>query len=147
VSTIEVPRNDDHRTRLSSLVVVRRSEQVQPESRQATHPLQVGDHLLYPGTGDPLSSSRDRELAFYFVVYAAPESGQRSASATIELRRSGRTISEAPLPLSTTDDARRAQQVGRIPITTLKPGVYELVVRIGAAQDEQRRSTFFTVVE
>ena len=26
-------------------------------------------------------------------------------------------------------------------------GIYELVVRIGAAQAEQRRSTFFTVVE
>jgi VWFA-related protein len=147
VSTIEVPRNDDDRTRLSSIVVVRRSEQVQPENRQATHPLQVGDHLLYPATGDPLSSSRDRELAFYFVVYAGGHGGPIPATATIELRRSGRVVSEAPLPLSTTTGDPRAPQVGRIPIVSLPSGIYELVVRIGAAQDEQRRSTFFTVVE
>ena len=89
VSTLEVPPVLDE-TRVSSVVVVRKSERVPPSEQDNGNPLYVGDRLLYPNTGETLSRSADKELTFYYTVY--PRSAARTPGASIELLRSGCTL-------------------------------------------------------
>ncbi len=153
IATIEVPQGGGTGPRLSSVVIVRRSERVRTETAAPgeralppRHPLQVGDLLLYPSTGEPVSRSMDKDLAFYFVLYGAP--GQRAASeAHLELRRSGQVVSDVPLPLPAADAAGRVTLVARLPLEPLAPGLYELGVRIGEGAAALSRSAFVTIVE
>ena len=154
VATVQVPAQSAEQPRLSSLVLVRRSEHVQSPAASPDRPLQVGDLLLYPATGEPVSRSKDRELAFYFVFYPASgvgaasgdgESAQRTFA--IELRRHGRAVSEVSMPLAAADSSGRVAQVGRLPLEALPAGLYELGLRIGRGGAALQRSTYFTVVE
>jgi VWFA-related protein len=144
VSTLEVPAADPDETRVSSVVLVRRSERVPADQQDSTNPLYVGDRLLYPNAGEALSRSVDRELTFYYTVYPRP-SAPRAPSATIELLRSGRTLARMPVTLAQADRAGRIQQVSRLPLQPLPDGTYELRVLVDEGPRAVVRSTFFTV--
>ena len=88
MATIDVPRQSDDRPRLSSIVLVRRSEKVPAADRHDDNPLYVGDLLLYPNAGDPVSRSQDRNLTFYYAIYP-PRSSDGPPRADVELRRNG----------------------------------------------------------
>ena len=101
-STLEVPRAAEDETRVSSVVVVRTSEQVPPDDAGSGNPLYVGDRLLYPNAGEALSRAGDRELTFYYTVYprsrgAGAERDHRAAAQRPDARasaghaRAGRT--------------------------------------------------------
>jgi VWFA-related protein len=131
LSTVEVPETAPSTLAMSSVVAIKRSEKV-PEPERGDGPLFVGDQLLYPNMGEPVS----RELPFYFVVYPVANAGD--ARATLELLGNGQQLAQAPLELAKPDSAGRIRQVSRIPIETLKPGSYEL--RITVEQGAQRTS-------
>ena len=75
VSTLEVARAADDRARLSSVVLVRRTERIPDAEQQADNPLHVGELLFYPNAGEPLSRSTDRELTVLLHALSASRRG------------------------------------------------------------------------
>jgi VWFA-related protein len=141
-STVEVPKPDEAKLRMSSLMLVKRGEKVAEKDRPAGNPLLVRDLVLYPNLGEPVSKM-SKELGFYFAIYPAPKEGKTES--TIELLQNGKLVAQVPMPVPDADGAGRVQQVGRLPLEQLVPGTYELraVVRQGSTQVS--RSTLITI--
>jgi len=133
IATVEVPKHDENTLRLSSLVIVKRSEKLAEKDRRPDHPLLVGDTLLHPNIGEPVSKAA-KELGFYFVAY--PAKNGPAAESTIEVMLNGKLVAQVPLPLPAADASGRIQQVGRLPLDQIAPGTYQLraIVKQGASQ-------------
>jgi hypothetical protein len=144
VSTLEIPKPSEDRPRLSSIVVVRRTERVAAADQQAGNPLFVGDLLFYPNAGEPISRSQDRALTFYFTLYLRRPS-EAPPETQIELRRNGRTLAQIPAELGPADARGRIQQVSRLPLESLSDGTYELRIVVRDGRQTVERSTFFKV--
>lgn len=131
-STVEVPREREGALRMSSLVLVNRSEKLAAEDRRSGSPLLVDNLILYPNLGEPVSKTA-KEVGFYFAVYPAPGGAPVSL---IQLRQNESLIAQLPMPEAAVDASGRQQQVGRLPVSQLAPGTYELraVVQQGSAQ-------------
>jgi VWFA-related protein len=143
LSTINVPKVSSERLAASSLVLVRKVEAVPPSDRPADLPLYYGNLLVYPNAGDPLHRGEDAELVFYFSFH--PGRGQGEPSAIVEVLHSGRILASAPLELPRAATAGRVQHVGKLPVSELPPGTYELRLRLREGDQEEVRSTFFTL--
>jgi hypothetical protein len=74
-AVLDVPRVENGRPRLSSLVLVGRAERVGAAEKSSTNPLYFGDAILYPSMGEPFRKSRAPALGFYFTVYGVPPGG------------------------------------------------------------------------
>jgi VWFA-related protein len=142
VSTLTVPAAAAAHLRMSSLLVVTRTEQV-PGANAVNAPLYYGDLLLYPNLGEPLARGDGDDLMFYFVVY--PTTERPACEATVELVRHGKPIAEAPLTFAPTPSDGRIHYVGRLPVTNLPAGTYELRVNVTDQRERQTGSTFFTM--
>jgi VWFA-related protein len=131
-STVEVPRYDTGKLRVSSLVLVKRVEKVPEKDRRSGSPLLIKDVIVHPNLGEPVSRA-SKEAGFYFAVY--PARAGSSPAAAIELLQNGKPVAELPMTMNAAD-AGRIQQIGRLPLERLAPGTYELraVVRQGAEQ-------------
>jgi VWFA-related protein len=144
IATVTVPAVEGSGLAMSSLVLVRRVEELSdaPTRKDGTAPLYVGNRLLYPNIGEPISRSATQELPFYFVLYGDVAGIKVHA----QLLRGGVTLADAPVdvPAST---GRRVQHVGRLPISRLPAGTYELRLRVNDGRHEQARAVFFTLVE
>ncbi len=142
IATLTVPAVEGARLAMSSLVLVKRVEELSdaPARKEGTAPLYVGKRLLYPNVGEPISRSTTHELPFYFVLY-----GDASAiKVHAQLLRGGVPLADAPvdLPPST---GPRVQHLGRLPIAALPPGTYELRLRVNDGRHEMVRAVFFTL--
>jgi hypothetical protein len=150
IATIVVPGPTSPGLRMSSLVLVTRTERTDQTARTSRlptskePPFYYGDTLLYPNVGEPLRSGIDKMLPFYFVVYPAP--GRCVCSARIALLKNGEPVADTTRELEASDTAR-LQHVGQLPIDSLPPGVYELRVTVTDNRDQQTRSAFFTVTK
>jgi hypothetical protein len=144
ISTLEIPKPAADHTRVSSVLVVKRAEQVTGSDKHPENPLYVGDLLLYPNAGEPLSRGRDKDLSFYYVVYPHTQLS-RPLEATMELRRNGKTLARIPVTLGAADAQGRIQQMSRFPLDTLTDGTYELCVLVRDGHRTIQRSTFFQV--
>jgi VWFA-related protein len=142
VSTLAVPAAAAAHLRMSSVLVVTRTEQV-PGAEKASAPLYYGDLLLYPNLGEPMARTDAAELMFYFVVYPTRE--RATCDATVQLVRGGRPLAEAPLSFQPSSAEGRIHYVGRLPIAQLPAGTYELRVNVTDQRDRQTASTFFTM--
>lgn len=144
VSTISVPSTASNRLAVSSLVLIRRAEQVPAADRAANLPFYVGETLLYPRTGEPYDLGRDKELGFYISFYPRATAAA-SPRGTVELLRNGKALASAPIDLAPTGAKGRVQHAGVMPIASLPVGTYELRVRLEQQGDEQTRAAFFTI--
>jgi hypothetical protein len=144
VTTLSVPAAGDRDAAMSSLVLVNRIEETAdaPAHVASRPPLYVGRTLLYPNLGETISKSAVKELPFYFALYGDAAAEQ----VTAQLLRNGQALAEAPvvLPPST---AARVQHVGRLPISALPVGTYELRIKVKGAGRELSRTAFFTLIE
>jgi len=145
ISTLEVPKPSDDRARLSSVVLVRRTERVSSPDQQNGSPLYMGDLLFYPNAGEPISRGQDRELTFYYTLYPRKAS-ETAPEAQVELRRNGRTLAQVPAQLGSPDGHGRIQQVSRLPLDSLSDGTYELRIVVHDGRQTIERSAFFRVV-
>jgi VWFA-related protein len=143
VQTVDIPAVNATALRLSSIIAIRRSEKVPEADRIAGSPLYVGDRLLYPNMGDPLSKATSKELPFYFVAYPAQGAGETKA--TLEVLNNGERLAQAPLELAAPDDKGRIAEVSRIPLTALQPGTYQLRVTLRQGPHIASRDLFFRV--
>ena len=143
LTTVTVPPRDRSTLGMSNLVLVSRAENVgAPAAGTQGAPLIVGDTLLYPNMGEPVSRGGNGDLPFYFALY-----GNAAAStATAQLLRSGTVVAEAPLELPA-GTGSRVQHVGRLPVGSLPPGTYELRIAVRAGGEELSRAAFFTLVD
>jgi VWFA-related protein len=142
LSTINVPAVSRSRLAASSLVLVRRAEQVPPAERAPNLPFYYGDSLLYPNTGEPLRRGTDAELMFYISYY--PVAGD-AVGGTVEIMNNGRILASTALETRPAATADRVQHVGTLPLTSLPAGTYELRLRLSQGKDEQLRTAFFTI--
>jgi VWFA-related protein len=142
-NTVEVPAYDTTKLRMSSLVLLRRSERVPEGERIADSPLYVDDMLLYPNLGHSLKPGADKELGFYFTAYL-PETTTRPVAA-LELLQNAKVLAQVPLELAAPTPQQTLTQVGRIPVDQLKPGTYELRVTLNQGKSIVSRTATFRV--
>lgn len=143
LSTVEVPKTDPTALRLSSIVLVQRTEKVPPQDRRADNPLLVGDVLLYPNLGEPVSKAA-KQVAFYFAVY--PAAGKPAPECVLELLdQNGSSVGRLPLQLGTPDGSGRVQQVGRLPLDAFAPGSYELRIDVKQGSEQVSRSAVLRI--
>lgn len=145
IATVTVPPLERTRLGMSSLVLVKRIEELAETTappKDGTAPLYVGTRLLYPLLGEPISRSATRELPFYFALYG----DAAGIEVTAQLLRDGAPLAEAPVAMPAVKGPR-VQHVGRLPIAALPPGTYELRIRVGDGPRELSRAVFFTVID
>jgi VWFA-related protein len=142
VATLTVPEVD-RTIGMSSLVLVNRIEEVRdaptPEAG-AIPPLYVGQRLMYPNLGEPFQKSGTAELPFYFTLYGDVQ----GAKAEAQLLQNGRPVAETPLQLPSASGSR-VQHVGRLPISSLPAGTYELRIKVTDRDHEVSRTAYFTL--
>ena len=142
-ATVEVPKIEKDKLRMSSLVIVKKGEKV-PEGEPRTGPLFVKDVLIYPNLGDDVSKAA-KELGFFFTVY--PVAGVPAPQALLELIQNGKPLAQVPLPLEAADAAGQIQQVGRLPIAEIPAGTYELRVIVKQGTEQVFRSAMVHVAD
>jgi VWFA-related protein len=128
IGTVDVADHGADRLRISSVIAVDRSDVVPETDRLPGSPLYVGDRLLYPNLGAPMSKGSRRELAFYFAAYTQTDGG--AVTAKLELLSGGTPLAQVPLTLSEPDATGRIAQLGRLPLEPLAPGRYDLIVSV-----------------
>jgi hypothetical protein len=143
-ATVEVPKVDPAKLRVSGLLLVDRAEKVGPDEPR-DGPLYVNDVLVYPNLGAPVAKSA-KELGFFFTVYPGTASGDRPQAA-LELLQNGKLLAKLPLELAVADAAGRIQQIGRLPVEALPPGTYELRVGVRQGSQSMSSSTLFQLTE
>jgi hypothetical protein len=143
VATLEVPPLS-RRLQMSSVVCVNRVERVSAETRDPTNPLYVDDMLMYPNGSGAYSRSGHKELTFFYTVY--PGSSQGPLSVNVELQRNGQVLAKMPVELAKADSQGRIQQVGRLPLTAIAPGTYQLHVVVTDGNTTLERTAYFQVV-
>jgi VWFA-related protein len=143
VTTLNVPAVDRRDAAMSSLVLVNRIEETSDSPPLSSRPpLYVGNTLLYPNLGEPVSKAAVTELPFYFTLYGRVT----DAKVTAQLLRNGRPFAEAPVPLPSAGGAR-VQHIGKLPIGSLPVGTYELRIAVRTPGQELTRTAFFTIVD
>jgi VWFA-related protein len=143
VTTLNVPAVDRRDAAMSSLVLVNRIEETSDSPPSSSRPpLYVGNTLLYPNLGEPVSKAAVTELPFYFTLYGSVT----AAKVTAQLLRNGQPFAEAPVPLPSAGGAR-VQHIGKLPIAGLPVGTYELRIAVRTPGQELTRTAFFTLVE
>ena len=127
----EVPA--DGGLRVSSLVIVSRTERLMSGELDADNPLQAGNRLIYPTLGEPLRRRRADTVAFYVTIVP---SGREPVEARLHILQAGHLVAELPVPLDKVDASGRIQQVSQMPAGGLGAGDFQfrLVVKQGAAQ-------------
>jgi hypothetical protein len=143
ISTLEVPPQS-RRLQMSSVVCVGRIDRVTAEPKDAANPLYVDDMLLYPNGGETFSRAGQKELTFFYTIY--PGAGAAGAlSANVEVQRNGKVLAKLPVELGAPDAHGRIQQVGRLPLTPLTPGTYQLHVTVTDGGSTLERTAYFQV--
>jgi len=143
-SELVVPEPSDDRLRLSSVMVVKRVEQIPESERDPENPLTFGEILLYPSLGEPISKAARSELAFFFKVYAAI-TGADAPRARIAVLRSGAKLADVPIELPAPDASGRIQHVLGLPLAQFPAGSYEIRVTVQDDRGSDMRSAAFTV--
>jgi VWFA-related protein len=143
-ATIEVPRFEENKLRVSSLMLVRRGENVPEKDRRADNPMLVNGVALSPNLGDPVSKAA-KEVTFYFSIYPGP--GERGPDVRIELLQNGKAVAQLPMPVPPPDANGRIQQLGRLPIDQLPAGTYDLRAVVTQGEQQVARSTMLRITE
>lgn len=119
--------------RVSTLVIVARTERLMSGELDPDNPLQARDRLIYPNLGEPLQRRRTDTVAFYVTIVP---SGAERVDARLHVLQAGTVVAELPVPLNPADESGRIQQVSQIPAGGLGTGDFQfrLVVKQGASE-------------
>jgi len=123
-SILNVPIVDKGQLQLSSIVLLKNAERLSAADKQASRLFRVGDVLLYPSLGEPLSKSDNPELRLLITVYARQNSN--APKLTLEVLRNGKALGQMASDLPSPDQTGRIQYTGAIAIAAFPPGEYEL---------------------
>ncbi len=142
VSSLDVPTAVATALRVGTPFIVRRAEAVPVAGRDAANPLYFGDVLLHPNLGQPLSKTVDKDLAFGFTAYDGHDG---PLAATLDVVRSGQSVATLPLSLGAPDPHGRINQISKLPLASLPPGIYELRVTLKAGTQQVTRGVSFAL--
>jgi len=129
---------------LSSVAVVRSAEPIAADDPDTQDPLRYEGKKIIPNLNEPIGQSANGQLALFFVVYPNPGEYEKPQLA-LQFLRDGELVAQALPELQAPDPEGRVPCVGSLPLSTFKPGQYEVraVVRQGITGAEER--AFFTV--
>jgi VWFA-related protein len=142
--SLEVPAAAQGQIRLSSLVLVKRTESVAENEKDASNPLYFGQTLIYPNMGEAYRRSVDKQLGFYFTAYT-DKPGSRKVD--VQVLKGGQPTGQATMDLAAPDATGRIQHAGALPLQSMAPGAYELKVIVADGPSSASASTPFTVEE
>jgi VWFA-related protein len=141
---LEVSASGESKLRLSDVVLLKRAEPVSGGDENKTNPFRVGNMLVSPNLGEPISRSL-KQVPFFFTVYA-PSSAAKP-TLTIELSQGGRALAQMPGQLPESDPSGRSQFVAGLPIEKLPAGAYELKITVSGEGTTLVRARSFTLVD
>jgi VWFA-related protein len=141
---VEAPGNSKASLRLSSIVILKRAERLTDEDKKAANPFHFGEVLIYPNTGEPLSKSTTKQLAYFFTVYP-PQGTTTAPKLTLEVLQNGKSMGQAAIDLPAPDASGRIQYASAIPIESFPPGAYELKLTVSLGTERATRSGAFTI--
>lgn len=145
-AALEVPAAvDDARLRLSSVVIVKRAEQLKSGEQKNVNPFHYGEMLLYPNTGEALHKSMTRQLTFFFTAYTA-KAALPPAKFTIEVMKNNQTVGKVIDTLPAPDTQGRIQYASALPLEQFTPGDYQLKITVPDERGAVTSTTAFTVI-
>jgi hypothetical protein len=128
---------------MSSLVIVDRAEKLGPGDAGLENPLRVGEVLLYPNVGTPLSKSRNKQMGFYMAIKAK---GAPPSKATVRILQKGQPLAELPVDLPAAGPDGNVQFTSGLPLEAFPPGEYDLSIAVSDGKSSVSSTAHFTVV-
>ncbi len=128
---------------VSSLAVVKRTENVPEGTLDSSDPLRNGSSRIVPFVAEP--TLRPGETVSLFLV--AYTGGKGKAGLTLEFSRDGVVVGRSSVELPAADPTGRIPYVATVPTLSFAPGRYEVsaVVELGEASARER--AFFTIAD
>ena len=143
-SSVDVSSADETKLRLSSVVVLKRVEQLGASDQNVKTPFRYGEVLLYPNTGEPVHKSAAKQLAFFFTAYP-PKGSTVAPKLAVEVLQNGKSIGQTSSNLPAADAAGRIQYASALPLDGFQPGNYELKITVNDGQSGVTRSAYFSI--
>ena len=144
-TTIEVTASDEGKWGMSDVLILQRAEPVNAADQNIANPFRVGNVIVNPNLGEPISRSL-KQLPFFFTVYT-PAGSTTKPRLTIELRRDGKVLAQIPGELPDADELGRRQFVAALPLEKIPSGSYELRIMVSDETMSISRSGSFTIVD
>jgi hypothetical protein len=129
---------------IGDLLIIDHAEKIDPD-QSSGNPLVVSGLLLKPVIEPTIRRSTRDDINF--AVPLALDPGQTAPPATLGLVANGQVLSTITLPLGAADANGRLFAVGRIPLSGVPAGSYQLQITIGAGSDARTRTTKLTVID
>ncbi|MDX6709856.1 MAG: hypothetical protein QOH96_872, partial [Blastocatellia bacterium] len=143
-ANVIIPATGKNSLHLSSIVFVKNGEHLSSANTQASRLFRLGDALLYPNLGEPISKSETGELTIFITAYGPP--GEAATQKLIlEILQGGRTVGQLHNNLPVPDQTGRIQYASAISLANLQPGDYELKVSVQNAKSGAVNSAAFTI--
>ena len=143
MSTLTVPPAEHRRLAMSSLILVRRVEEIGGVDQRHDARFYVGQTHCSTRTSASRFRRSSRDLPFFFTIYGdVPAADGTSRSCCAMVRRSPKRRSS-----SAAETDSRIQQLARLPIAALATGTYELRVKVTELAARASRSAFFTLLD
>jgi hypothetical protein len=130
---------------MSDVLILQRAEPVDAADQNTANPFRVGNVIVNPNLGEPISRSL-KQLPFFFTVYT-PAGNTTKPKLTIELRREGKVLAQIPGDLPDADALGRRQFVAALPLEKIPSGSYELRIMVSDETMSISRSGSFTIVD
>jgi VWFA-related protein len=147
----DVLPSDNAKLRLSSLMLLKRAEQLSPAEQQQDktqtqiNPFHYGGQLLiYPNLGEPIGKAAMKQLPFFFNVYL-PQGSKNPPKLAIEVLKSGQHLANIQAQLPAPDGSGLIQFASTIPLDSFQPGNYELKITVSDGASNVARSIAFAV--
>ncbi|HWX39616.1 MAG TPA: VWA domain-containing protein [Blastocatellia bacterium] len=141
---VEVPPAGSAKLRLSSIAVLRRAERLSAADKKEDNPFHFGETLIYPNMGEPLSQSRNKQIAVFFDVYPAKDV-PAPPKLTITVLKNDKPVLQVSADLPAPDAQGRIQFIRTLSLDRLQPGDYILKTNAADGVTSVSRSTRFTV--
>jgi hypothetical protein len=141
---LEVPRVDEAKLRLSSVVVLSRAERITADEQKKDQPFYFGELVVYPNLGEPILKSVTRQLAYFLTAWPVKGSVE-PLKLVAEVVQNRRSIAQTSAQLPAADDQGRIKYAGALPLEGFPPGAYELKVTITDNRTSVSRSTQFKI--
>lgn len=141
---LEVPRVNEEKLRLSSVVVLSRAERITADEQKKDQPFYFGELVVYPNLGEPILRSVTKQLAYFVTAWPA-KGGEKSLKITAEIVQNSRSIAQTSAQLPAADDNGQIKYVSALPLDGFEPGAYELKVTVTDNSTRVSRLTQFRI--
>ncbi len=143
-SSLDVPRADETKPRLSSVAVLKRAERLTPQEQTQDQPLHFGELLVYPNLGERIDRANAKQLAFFFTAWSA-KGVTKPMQVTLEILQNHKSVGKSSAELPPADAHGKIKYASSFPLDKFQPGVFELKVTVSDGTNNVSRSTVFTI--